>query len=88
MPGPCGQDVGSQNIKNYFDAKIIGSRKKTGRPKLRQFDDAQNDIKEIGVKSWGLKAQDRFDCKAVIRKVKVMLKGPYSTQKKKKIFEQ
>lgn len=34
--------------KTFLDAKIIGSRKKVGRPKQRWFDDVKNAIK-IGV---------------------------------------
>jgi hypothetical protein len=41
-----------------FNTKPEGGRG-VGRPKLRWLDDAEADIKTLGIRKWRLKAQDR-----------------------------
>lgn len=44
--------------KMVFDAKPEG-RRGAGRPRLRCLDDVEADIKTLGIKIRGIKAQDR-----------------------------
>jgi hypothetical protein len=61
--------------KVVFNAKPEG-RHGVGRPRLRWLDDVEADIKALGVKRWGIKAQDRKEWSAILREVKAKLKGP------------
>jgi hypothetical protein len=49
---------------------------KTGRPKLRWFNDVQTDIRTLGIKTWMYKAQDRLEWAKIAREAKVKLEGP------------
>jgi hypothetical protein len=40
------------------------------------LDDVEADIKALGVKRWGIKAQDRKDWLAILRQAKAKLKWP------------
>jgi hypothetical protein len=44
--------------KMVFNAKPEG-RRGVGRPRLRWLDDVEADIKALGIKRWGIIAQDR-----------------------------
>jgi hypothetical protein len=46
-----------------------------GRLKLRWLDDAEEDIKALGIRQWRIKAQDRNEWMAIKREAKVKLKG-------------
>jgi hypothetical protein len=61
--------------KTVFDAKREG-RRGVGRPRLRWLDDAETDIKAIGVKRWRVKAQDRKELSTILGEAKAKLKGP------------
>jgi hypothetical protein len=62
-------------LKNVFVSKPEG-RRDIGRPKLRWLDDAEDDIKTLGIRRWRIKAQDRNEWTAIKREAKVKLKGP------------
>jgi hypothetical protein len=47
-----------------------------GRPSLRWLDDTEADIKTLDIKRWKLKAQNRKEWMAILRKAKAKLKGP------------
>jgi hypothetical protein len=61
--------------KVVFNAKPEG-RRGVGRPRLRWLDDVEADIKALGVKRWGIKAQDRKEWSAILREAEAKLKGP------------
>jgi hypothetical protein len=46
------------------------------RPKFRWLDDAEDDIKSLGIRRWKIKAQDRNEWTAIKREAKLKLKGP------------
>jgi hypothetical protein len=60
--------------KMVFNAKPEG-RRGVGRPRLRWLDDVEADIKALGVKRCRIKAQDRKEWSAILRKAKAKLKG-------------
>jgi hypothetical protein len=47
-----------------------------GRPRLRWLDNVEADIKDLGVKRWKIKAQDRKEWLAILREANAKLKGP------------
>ncbi|PSN45377.1 hypothetical protein C0J52_07530 [Blattella germanica] len=53
--------------KALLDAMLVG-RRKVGRPKLRWQDHVQADLTKAGIKIWRLRALDRRDWSAVLRK--------------------
>jgi hypothetical protein len=55
---------------------IPEGRRDIGRQKLRWLDDAEDDIKALGIRRWKIKAQDRNEWTAIKREAKVKLKGP------------
>jgi hypothetical protein len=55
-----------RTVKAVFLGKPDG-RRKARRPKLRQLDCMENDLKSMGVKSWSKKAEDR-SIRAIILK--------------------
>jgi hypothetical protein len=58
-----------------FNAKPEG-RRGVGRPKLRWLDDVEADIKELGVKRWRMKAQERREWSAILMETTAKVKGP------------
>jgi hypothetical protein len=44
--------------KGVIEEKIY-TRRRRGRPKVRWFDDVQEDLREMGIEGWRGKAQDR-----------------------------
>jgi hypothetical protein len=57
--------------KTVYDAK-----REARRGGLRWLDDAETDIKAIGVKRWRVKAQDRKEWSTILREAKAKLKRP------------
>jgi hypothetical protein len=53
------------------------------QPKLRWLDDAEDDIKALGIWQWRIKAQDRNEWMAIKREAKVKLKGPWSHRRRR-----
>jgi hypothetical protein len=51
-------------------------RRDIGRPKLRWLDDAEDDIKALGIRRWRIKTQDRNEWTAIKGEANVKLKGP------------
>jgi hypothetical protein len=60
--------------KKILNAKL-DKKRKIGRPKLRQFDDIQTDIRTLGIKRWMCKVQDRVEWARITREAKVKLRG-------------
>ncbi|PSN32587.1 hypothetical protein C0J52_21314 [Blattella germanica] len=58
--------------KALLDASPVG-RRKVGRPKLRWQDNVYADLTKAGIKRWRLRAFDRRDWSAVLRKAKTRL---------------
>jgi hypothetical protein len=58
--------------KVALDAKLEGKRK-VGRSKLRRLNDAQLDLKMVGIKGWRQEAQDQLEWVDVIREAKVKI---------------
>jgi hypothetical protein len=55
-----------------------------GRPSLRWLDDVKADIKALGVKRWGIKAQHRKVWSAILREAKDKLKGLCSQRRRRR----
>jgi hypothetical protein len=79
MVGACRQNGRYPSTKNgsLFNAKPEG-RRGVGRPRLRWLDDVEADIKDLGVRRWRIKAQDRKEWSAIVREAKAKRKGPCS----------
>ena len=58
--------------KIVLNAKLDGKRK-VGRPKLRWYDDVQNDIRKMGLKGWWEKAKNRSEWWHIMKEAKVKL---------------
>jgi hypothetical protein len=67
--------------KMVFNA-IPEVRRGVGRPRLRWLDEVEAGIKALGIKRWGIKAQDRQEWSAILREAKA--KRAVKPQKKKK----
>jgi hypothetical protein len=75
VAGPCGSNGGFRLPKKILNAKL-DKKRKSGRPKLRWFDDVQTDIRTSGIKRWMCKAQDRLNWARITREATVKIKGP------------
>jgi hypothetical protein len=60
----------SRMSKRVMREKIYTRRKK-GRPKVRWLDDAQEDLREMGIEGWRRKAQDRDQWRRIAQEAKV-----------------
>jgi hypothetical protein len=58
-----------------FEEKL-GGRRGRGKPRLRWIDDVEDDLKNMGIKRWTIKALDRDDWASIIKEAKAKLKGP------------
>jgi hypothetical protein len=54
---------------------ILRARMERGRkrPRKRWLDDAEHDLRQLGVRNWRFKARDRVEWRTVVRKAKVKL---------------
>jgi hypothetical protein len=48
----------TRTVKRIFEEKLEGRRGR-GRPRLRWIDDVEDDLRNIGIKRWTIKALDR-----------------------------
>jgi hypothetical protein len=64
----------TRSVKKIFEGKLEGRRDK-GRPRLRWIDNAEDDLRKLGVK-WRVKALDREEWASITREAKAKLKGP------------
>jgi hypothetical protein len=74
-PEGVGQVVGMSDcriVKKAFLGKSDG-RRKAGKPKLRYLYCTANDLKEMGVKRWRKKAEDRSVRAILLKETKVKL---------------
>ncbi|XP_039299202.1 uncharacterized protein LOC120355027 [Nilaparvata lugens] len=49
-----------------------GGRRLKGRPRMRWIDDIENDLKEMGIRGWRRKVQDRDEWRGILRKAKTL----------------
>jgi hypothetical protein len=61
-----------RTIKKISEEKLGGRR---GRPRLRWFDDVEDDLRNMGIKRWRIKALDRVEWASLIKETKAKLKG-------------
>ena len=62
-------------VKKIFKGKLEGRRGRR-RPRLRWINDAEDDLRKLGVKRRRMKALDREEWASIIREAKAKLKGP------------
>jgi hypothetical protein len=65
----------TRSVKKIFEGKLQGRRDR-GRPRLRWMNDAEDDLRKIGVKGWRMKALEREEWASIIKEAKAELKGP------------
>jgi hypothetical protein len=63
-----------QMVKQLFDGKL-GGRRRTGRPRLRWLDDAEADLRTMGIKGWRFIAKDKTKWASIVREARA-LQGP------------
>jgi hypothetical protein len=63
------EDQVQRVAKNIYKWKPYATRPK-GRPRLRWEDDARNDLRKMGVKTWKQRAQERKQWKEIIEQAK------------------
>jgi hypothetical protein len=61
-------------VKKIFEEKLGGRRGK-GRPRLRWIDDVEDDLRNIGIKRWRIKALDIVQWTSIIKEAKAKLRG-------------
>jgi hypothetical protein len=64
----------TRTVKRIFEEKL-GGRRGRGRPRLRWTDDVEDDLRNIGIKRWTIKALDRVEWASIIKEAKAKLKG-------------
>jgi hypothetical protein len=64
----------TRSVKKIFEGKLEGRRGR-GRPRLRWINDAEDDLRELGVKRWITKALEGEEWTSIIKEAKAKLKG-------------
>jgi hypothetical protein len=59
----------SRMPKRVMGEKVF-TRRKRGRPKVRWLDDIEEDLREMGIKGWRRKAQDRDQWRRIAQEAK------------------
>jgi hypothetical protein len=65
----------TRSVKKIIEGKLEGKRGR-GRRRLRWINDAEDDLRKLGVKQWRTKALDRVEWASIVREAKATLKGP------------
>jgi hypothetical protein len=65
----------TRSVKRIFQGKLEGRRGR-GRPGLRWINDVEDDLRELDVKRWRMKALEREEWASIIKGAKAKLKGP------------
>jgi hypothetical protein len=63
----------TRTVKKISEEKQGGRR---GRPRLRWIDDEEEDLRNMGIKRWRIKAMDRVKWTSIIKEAKAKVKGP------------
>ena len=65
----------TRTAKKIFEGKLE-RRRGRGRPRLRQINDVEDDLRKLGVKRWRMKALNREEWASILREAKAKLQGP------------
>jgi hypothetical protein len=65
----------TRTVKKIFEDKLGGKRGRH-RPRLRWIDDVEDDLRNMVIKRWRIKALDRVEWASIIKEAKAKLKGP------------
>jgi hypothetical protein len=65
----------TRTVKKIFEEKL-GGRRGRGRPRLRWTDDTDDDLRNMSIKRWRIKALDRVEWSSIIKEAKAKMKGP------------
>jgi hypothetical protein len=60
-------------VKKIFEEKL-GGRREVERPRLRWIDDVEDDLRNMGIKRWRIKALDRVELTSIVKEAKAKLK--------------
>jgi hypothetical protein len=74
----------TRDVKKIFEEKL-GGRRGRGRRRLRWMDDVEDDLRNMGIKRWRIKALDIVEWGSIIKEAKAKLKGPWRYRKRKRI---
>jgi hypothetical protein len=65
----------TRNVKKIFEEKL-GGRTGRQRPRLRWILNVEEDLRNLDIKRWRIKALDRVEWASIIKEAKAKLKGP------------
>jgi hypothetical protein len=77
--------MGIRTVKKIFEEKL-GGRREEGRPSFRWIDDVEDDLRNMDIKRWRIKALDRVERASIVKEAKAKLKGPVVLYRKKKMM--
>jgi hypothetical protein len=66
----------TRTVKKIFEEKL-GGRRGRGRPSLRWIDDVEEDLRNMGIKRWRIKALGRVEWTSIIKEAKAKQKEPW-----------
>jgi hypothetical protein len=65
----------TETVMKIFEEKL-GGRRGRGRPRLKWIDDVEDNLRNMDIKRWRIKALDRVEWVSIIKEAKAKLKGP------------